>query len=89
MEMRVFKNRWFTKFARRHRIGDDSLLDAVLLADQGLVDAELGGGVIKLRIGRKGEGKRAVFATCCFSERGTVVSSLMVLPRMSLTIFPS
>lgn len=68
--MRVFKNKWFSKFARRHRIGDEALLEAVLLANQGLVDAELGGGVIKLRIGRRGEGKSGGFRNLLFFRKG-------------------
>lgn len=68
--MRVFKNKWFTKFARRHRIGDEVLLEAVLLANKGLVDAELGGGVVKLRIGRKGEGKSGGYRNLLFFKKG-------------------
>jgi hypothetical protein len=74
--MRVFKNKWFTKFARKQKIGDDVLLEAILRADLGLVDAELGGGLIKLRIGRLNEGKSGGFRTLLFfrkSHRGFFV----------------
>lgn len=64
--MRIFKNRWFEKFARKQNLGDNVLQEAVGRAEQGLIDADLGGGIIKQRVARKGEGKsggyRAVVA---------------------------
>lgn len=61
--MRVFKNAWFERFARKHRIADKALLDAIERAEQGLVDADLGGGVIKQRVARTGQGKSGGFRT--------------------------
>ena len=55
--MKVFKNAWFTRFARKEKISDDALRDAVERAERGLIDADLGGGVIKQRIARPGAGK--------------------------------
>lgn len=55
--MRVFKTRWFVRFTRRERITDRTLWDAVDRADRGLIDADLGGGVIKQRLARSGQGK--------------------------------
>jgi hypothetical protein len=55
--VRVFKTRWFAGFARRERISDASLRDAVRRAERGLVDADLGGGVIKQRVARPGQGR--------------------------------
>ena len=55
--MRVFKTRWFVRYARRERIGDQGLHDAVECAERGLIDADLGGGVIKQRIARTGQGR--------------------------------
>ena len=55
--MRIFKNRWIAKFAAKHSISDSDLIEAVRRADNGLIDADLGGGVIKQRIARKGQGK--------------------------------
>ncbi len=45
------------RFARKARITDIDLWQAAQLANEGLVDADLGGGVIKQRIARAGEGK--------------------------------
>lgn len=53
----VYKARAFVRFARKARITDADLWKAAQLADQGLIDADLGGGVIKQRIARSGEGK--------------------------------
>lgn len=55
--MRVFKTRWFARFARGERISDASLCEAVRRAERGLVDADLGGGVIKQRVARPGQGR--------------------------------
>lgn len=45
------------RYARRQRITDDSLVEAIARAERGLVDAELGGGVIKQRVARAGQGR--------------------------------
>jgi hypothetical protein len=56
--MRVFKTRWFARFARRESISDRTLVNAVAGAECGLIDAVLGGDLIKLRIARPRAGKR-------------------------------
>lgn len=53
----VYKTRLFVRFARKARISDEDLWKAADLANRGLIDADLGGGVIKQRIARSGEGK--------------------------------
>jgi hypothetical protein len=55
--LRVLKNAWFARFARKEKISGQALWDAVERAEQGKIDADLGGGVIKQRIARPGEGK--------------------------------
>jgi hypothetical protein len=55
--VRVYKTKWFARFARRERISDRSLAEAVRRAAAGLLDADLGGGVIKQRIARRGGGR--------------------------------
>lgn len=54
--MRVFKNKAFSKWAAREGLGDDQLRTAVREIEDGLLDAELGGNVIKKshRIGKPG-----------------------------------
>jgi hypothetical protein len=57
--LRIFKTRTLAKFTRRHGISDASLVEAVQRAKQGLIDADLGGQVIKQRVARPGQGKRS------------------------------
>ena len=61
--MRVFKTKWFARFARKERISDDRLAGAVREIENGLNDGDLGQGLLKKRIGRSGEGKRGGYRT--------------------------
>lgn len=61
--MRIFKNAWFERFARKQHIPDETLLEAIKRAEKGQIDADLGSGVIKQRIARKGQGKSGGFRT--------------------------
>jgi len=45
------------RFVRKEKISANALWDAIERAEQGQIDADLGGGVIKQRIARPGEGK--------------------------------
>lgn len=55
---RVFKTRYFNRWMRKTQLDDRVLCDAVLEMMQGLIDADLGGGVIKKRVGVAGRGKQ-------------------------------
>jgi hypothetical protein len=55
--VRVFKNKWFSRFADKNGITDDDLKDIVKALEQGQIDAGLGGGVYKQRLARSGGGK--------------------------------
>jgi hypothetical protein len=55
--VRIFKTKWVRRYARRERIADESLREAIERAERGLVDADLGGGVIKQRVARAGQGR--------------------------------
>jgi hypothetical protein len=55
--MRAFKTKWFARFARQERITDSSLREAIARAERGLIDADLGGGLIKQRVARQGQGR--------------------------------
>jgi len=59
--MRILKLASFDRFAQKNEISDAALSDAVERAGKGQVDANLGGGVIKQRIARQGEGKSGGF----------------------------
>ena len=54
----IYKLKPFARFARSENIDDENLVEAVERAGRGLVDADLGGGLIKQRVARKGQGRR-------------------------------
>ena len=64
--IRIYKNRWFAKFASREGISDATLVAAIDLANRGLIDADLGGGLIKQRVAREGGGKSGGYRTLVF-----------------------
>ena len=64
--VRVFKNAWFQKFARKEKISDAALCEAVARAEAGLIDADLGGGLLKQRVARPGSGKSGGYRTLIF-----------------------
>jgi len=64
--VRVFKNGWFQKFARKEKISDAMLCEAVARAERGQIDADLGAGLIKQRVARPGAGKSGGFRTLVF-----------------------
>ena len=68
--MRIFRNQWITKFAKKHKISDSELIEAVERANDGLIDADLGGGVIKQRIARQGQGRSGGYRSLIFFRRG-------------------
>ena len=55
---RVFKTRYFIRWMRKTALNDEMLCAAVNEMAQGLIDADLGGGVVKKRVGISGRGKR-------------------------------
>lgn len=61
--MKLFKNAWFERFARKQKLEDAVLREAIQRAEQGLIDADLGGGVIKQRVARPGQGKSGGYRT--------------------------
>ena len=55
--MRIFKSKWFNKWAEKERLSDEALKKAVKEMGKGLIDAELGGHVYKKRAAIEGQGK--------------------------------
>ena len=68
--MRVYRLKAFGRFQRRERIADKALAKAVRDAESGLVDADLGGGLIKQRVARPGQGKSGGYRTVIAYRRG-------------------
>jgi len=56
--MRVFKNRWFARWARTEDVLDSVLVQVAAEMVAGQVEADLGGGLFKKRLPREGSGKR-------------------------------
>jgi hypothetical protein len=69
--VRTFKTKAFTRFADKTNISDAGLCRAVRDAERGLVAANLGGGVIKQRIARPGQGKSGGFRMLIVVKAGT------------------
>ena len=59
----MFKSKEFARFARRARIANDVLCDAIARAERGLIDARLGGGLIKQRVAQPGSGRSSGYRT--------------------------
>ena len=68
--MQTFKTKAFARFAAREELEEAALCEAVRQAGSGLIDADLGGGVIKQRIARKGGGRSGGFRTIVLFHRG-------------------
>jgi hypothetical protein len=65
--VRIFKNPWFEKFASREVIQDSELKEIVNdVLSTGKADADLGGGVYKVRMARQGEGKSGGYRVLVF-----------------------
>jgi hypothetical protein len=61
--LKVYKSKEFSRFARREGLDDSRLCEAVDRAGRGLIDADLGGGLIKQRVGRARQGRRGGYRT--------------------------
>ncbi len=68
--MAVYKTRWFDRWARKEGLAASGLCAAVQEMRQGLVDADLGGGLVKKRIGRPGQGKSGGYRTLVATNKG-------------------
>jgi hypothetical protein len=68
--MRIFKSKWFARFARKNGISDAVLKSAVADIEAGNIDADLGGGVYKQRVARQGRGKRGGYRAIVLFRQG-------------------
>lgn len=64
----VFKTKAFAKFAAKSQISDEMLLESIKRADIGLIDADLGHGIIKQRIARVGQGRSGGYRILIFYQ---------------------
>ena len=68
---RVFKTRHFSRWMRKTALTDMALCAAVSEMARGLIDADLGGGVMKKRIALPGRGKSGGTRTLVATNRGS------------------
>jgi hypothetical protein len=59
--MRVFKNKWFARWARTEDVPDSALLRAAVEIVAGQIEVDLGGCLIKKRLACQGSGKRRAY----------------------------
>ena len=67
---RVFKTRHFLRWMRKTELSDPALCQAVVEMKQGLIDADLGGGIVKKRLVLPGRGKSSGARTLVATNRG-------------------
>ena len=79
--MQIFKNKWFSKFAKEEGIQDKELCETVRDAEKGLIDADYGGGVIKQRIARPNEGKSGGFRSIILYRQGEKAFFVFGFPK--------
>jgi hypothetical protein len=59
----ILKTPAFERWQKKAALADNALRKAVQEMQQGLIDADLGGGLVKKRVARLGEGKRGGYRT--------------------------
>jgi hypothetical protein len=67
---RVFKTRHFHRWMRKTDLTDLALCHAIAEMSAGLIDADLGGGVVKKRVAMGGRGKSGGARTLVATNRG-------------------
>jgi hypothetical protein len=67
----VYLTKWMARFTWHERISKTGLHDAIARAEQGLIDADLGGGLIKQRVARQGKGRSGGYRTIVAYQRGS------------------
>ena len=68
---RIFKTKVFARWAHKSGLIDAALCAAVLEMARGLIDAELGGGIVKKRIALPGRGKSGSTRTLIATNKGS------------------
>jgi len=68
--LQVYLTKWMARFVRREGIRLARLREAVTRAEQGLLDADLGGGLVKQRVARAGKGRSGGYRTIIAYRHG-------------------
>ncbi len=61
--IRTFKTKWFDKWAKKEKLSNKQLLNAITEMNNGLFDADLGKSIFKKRVATQGQGKSGGFRT--------------------------
>ena len=69
--MTIYKTRWFDRWARKQDLSTRALCEAVREMQAGLYEADLGGGLLKKRIARPGQGKSGGYRTLVATNKGS------------------
>lgn len=69
--MHQLKTRTFQRWQKKSWVSDAALLAALAEMQAGLIDADLGGGIVKKRIASNGRGKSAGSRTLVATNKGT------------------
>jgi hypothetical protein len=86
---RSLETKDFARFARREGLPDSALGRAVAEMERGLVDADLGGGVVEQRLARRGQGTSGGYrAIVVFRRLGRVVFVFGYAKRSRSTVDP-
>jgi len=67
--IRIFRTRYFGRWMRKAKLADHALCMAVAEMENGLIDADLGGGVVKKRVALPGRGKSGSTRTLVATNR--------------------
>ncbi len=67
----IYLTKEFARLARRSGVADAALIEAVNRAENGHIDADVGGGLIKQRVARPKTGRSSGFRTIIAYRRGT------------------
>jgi len=67
--MAVYKTKWFDRWASKQGLTTTNLCAAVAEMSAGLYEADLGGGLLKKRIARSGQGKSGGFRTLVATKK--------------------
>jgi hypothetical protein len=68
---RIFKTRHFARWMRKTELTNLALCEAVAEMAQGLLDADLGGGIVKKRVALPGRGKSGGARTLVATNKGS------------------
>ena len=68
--VRIFQTKVFARLARSEGIHSDWLIRCVTAAEDGLIEANLGRGLIKQRLARPGQGKSGSLRTILIFRKG-------------------